>query len=163
MAAKRNGAAVIPKWLRISGADPSGRAVAMTASFAVAAAALQALAQGSDSGRHEPVLEVPPGWALRGFADSEAMITLHFALRPRRPAASLTAFATMVSDPSHPRFGHYLDLRGLAELVESTPRCIGSVRAWATETAAHHGNDTASAAGGRVAGAGEWPKRTAER
>ncbi|NXE70412.1 TPP1 peptidase, partial [Calcarius ornatus] len=72
---------------------------------------------------------VPPGWAHAGRVDPGQPVQLTFALR-QRGAARLAHLVQDVSDPRSPRYGQYLTLEQLRDLVQPSPATLMTVLKW---------------------------------
>nr|KAF6468369.1 tripeptidyl peptidase 1 [Rousettus aegyptiacus] len=72
---------------------------------------------------------LPPGWASLGRADPEEELILTFALRQQN-LERLSKLVQAVSDPRSPRYGKYLTLEDVAELVRPSPLTLRTVQKW---------------------------------
>ncbi|XP_053791774.1 tripeptidyl-peptidase 1 [Vidua chalybeata] len=78
--------------------------------------------------RDQP-FRVPPGWAHAGRVDPGHPVQLTFALR-QRGTARLTRLVEAVSDPQSPRYGQYLSLEQVRDLVQPSPATLMTVLKW---------------------------------
>ncbi|GAB5577555.1 tripeptidyl-peptidase 1 [Prionailurus iriomotensis] len=74
-------------------------------------------------------LALPPGWVSLGRVDSEEELSLTFALRQQN-VERLSELVQAVSDPGSPRYGKYLTLEDVAELVRPSPLTFRTVQKW---------------------------------
>ncbi|KAM7086835.1 tripeptidyl-peptidase 1 isoform 2-T2 [Molossus nigricans] len=72
---------------------------------------------------------LPPGWVSLGRADPEEELSLTFALRQQN-LERLSELVQAVSDPGSPRYGKYLSLEDVAELVQPSPLTLRTVQKW---------------------------------
>nr|KAF6394643.1 tripeptidyl peptidase 1 [Molossus molossus] len=72
---------------------------------------------------------LPPGWVSLGRADPEEELSLTFALRQQN-LERLSELVQAVSDPGSPRYGKYLSLEDVAELVRPSPLTLRTVQKW---------------------------------
>uniref|UniRef100_A0A7N5K6B4 Tripeptidyl peptidase 1 n=1 Tax=Ailuropoda melanoleuca TaxID=9646 RepID=A0A7N5K6B4_AILME len=72
---------------------------------------------------------LPPGWVSLGRVDSEEELSLTFALRQQN-VERLSELVQAVSDPGSPRYGKYLTLEDVAELVRPSPLTFRTVQKW---------------------------------
>uniref|UniRef100_A0A8C9AV50 Tripeptidyl peptidase 1 n=1 Tax=Prolemur simus TaxID=1328070 RepID=A0A8C9AV50_PROSS len=72
---------------------------------------------------------LPPGWVSLGRADPEEELSLTFALKQQN-LERLLELVQAVSDPSSPRYGKYLTLEDVAELVRPSPLTLHTVQKW---------------------------------
>ncbi|XP_004717129.1 tripeptidyl-peptidase 1 [Echinops telfairi] len=72
---------------------------------------------------------LPPGWVSLGRLDPEEELSLTFALRQRN-LERLAHVVQAVSDPRSPRYGKYLTLEDVAELVRPSPLTLRTVHKW---------------------------------
>ncbi|KAF6334558.1 tripeptidyl peptidase 1 [Rhinolophus ferrumequinum] len=74
-------------------------------------------------------LTLPPGWLSLGRVDPEEELSLTFALRQQN-LEKLSELVQAVSDPSSPRYGKYLTLEDVAELVQPSSLTLHTVQKW---------------------------------
>nr|KAF6343803.1 tripeptidyl peptidase 1 [Pipistrellus kuhlii] len=74
-------------------------------------------------------LTLPPGWVSLGRVDPEEDLSLTFALRQQN-LERLPKLVQAVSDPGSPRYGKYLSLEEVAELVRPSPLTLHTVQKW---------------------------------
>ncbi|EDM17997.1 tripeptidyl peptidase I, isoform CRA_c [Rattus norvegicus] len=72
---------------------------------------------------------LPPGWVSLGRVDPEEELSLTFALKQQN-LDRLSELVQAVSDPSSPRYGKYLTLEDVAELVQPSPLTLCTVQKW---------------------------------
>ncbi|KAF3830026.1 hypothetical protein GH733_001451 [Mirounga leonina] len=72
---------------------------------------------------------MPPGWVSLGRVDYEEELSLTFALRQQN-VETLSELVQAVSDPGSPRYGKYLTLEDVAELVRPSPLTFRTVQKW---------------------------------
>nr|KAF6325903.1 tripeptidyl peptidase 1 [Myotis myotis] len=72
---------------------------------------------------------LPPGWVSLGRVDPEEELSLTFALRQQN-LERLSKLVQAVSDPGSPRYGKYLTLEDVAELVRPSPLTLRTVQKW---------------------------------
>lgn len=72
---------------------------------------------------------LPPGWVSLGRVDPEEELSLTFALKQQN-LDRLSELVQAVSDPSSPRYGKYLTLEDVAELVQPSPLTLRTVQKW---------------------------------
>ncbi|KAM7128725.1 tripeptidyl-peptidase 1 [Ciconia maguari] len=72
---------------------------------------------------------VPPGWTHTGRVNPGHEVLLTFALR-QRGMGRLARLVDAVSDPHSPRYGQYLSLEQVQDLVEPTPATLMAVLKW---------------------------------
>ncbi|NWH41754.1 TPP1 peptidase, partial [Chloropsis hardwickii] len=72
---------------------------------------------------------VPPGWAHAGRVEPGHPVQLTFALR-QRGTARLARLVQAVSDPRSPRYGQYLSLEQVRDLVQPSPATLMTVLKW---------------------------------
>lgn len=72
---------------------------------------------------------IPPGWVRLGRAAPEEELSLTFALRQQN-LERLAEVVQAVSDPGSPRYGKYLTLENVAELVRPSPLTLRTVQKW---------------------------------
>ncbi|XP_003512905.2 tripeptidyl-peptidase 1 isoform X1 [Cricetulus griseus] len=72
---------------------------------------------------------LPPGWVSLGRVDPEEELSLTFALKQQN-LERLTELVQAVSDPSSPRYGKYLTLEDVSELVQPSPLTLHTVQKW---------------------------------
>ncbi|XP_042649385.1 tripeptidyl-peptidase 1 [Tyto alba] len=77
----------------------------------------------------EPPCRVPPGWTPAGRVDPGHEVQLTFALR-QRGAGRLSQLVRAVSDPRSPRYGKYLSLEQVRDLVQPSPATLTAVLKW---------------------------------
>ncbi|KFO24717.1 tripeptidyl-peptidase 1 [Fukomys damarensis] len=73
--------------------------------------------------------KLPPGWVSLGRVDPEEELSLTFALRQQN-LKRLSELVQAVSDPSSPRYGKYLALEEVAELIRPSPLTLHTVQKW---------------------------------
>ncbi|NXL39579.1 TPP1 peptidase, partial [Glaucidium brasilianum] len=72
---------------------------------------------------------VPPGWAHAGRLDPGHEVQLTLALR-QRDTARLAQLVGAVSDPRSPRYGKFLSLEQVRDLVQPSPAALMAVLKW---------------------------------
>ncbi|XP_004642106.1 tripeptidyl-peptidase 1 [Octodon degus] len=72
---------------------------------------------------------LPPGWVSLGRVDPEEGLSLTFALRQQN-LKRLSELVQAVSDPGSPRYGKYLALEDVAELIRPSPLTLRTVQKW---------------------------------
>ncbi|NXG55454.1 TPP1 peptidase, partial [Hemiprocne comata] len=72
---------------------------------------------------------VPPGWTHTGRVDPGHPVALTFALR-QQGRGRLAQLVNAVSEPRSPRYGHYLSLEQLRDLVQPSPTTLLTVLKW---------------------------------
>ncbi|XP_007172895.2 tripeptidyl-peptidase 1 [Balaenoptera acutorostrata] len=72
---------------------------------------------------------LPPGWVSLGRVDPEEELSLTFALRQQN-LERLSELVQAVSDPGSSRYGKYLTLEDVAELVRPSPLTLHTVQKW---------------------------------
>lgn len=72
---------------------------------------------------------LPPGWVSLGRVDPEEELSLTFALRQQN-VKRLSELVQAVSDPGSPRYGKYLTLEDVAELVRPSALTLHTVHKW---------------------------------
>ncbi|XP_020034924.1 tripeptidyl-peptidase 1 [Castor canadensis] len=72
---------------------------------------------------------LPPGWVSLGRVDPEEELSLTFALRQQN-LERLSELVQAVSDPGSPRYGKYLTLEDVAELIQPSPLTLHTVQKW---------------------------------
>ncbi|NXF65526.1 TPP1 peptidase, partial [Ciccaba nigrolineata] len=72
---------------------------------------------------------VPPGWAHAGRLDPGHEVQLTLALR-QRGTARLAQLVGAVSDPRSPRYGKFLSLEQVRDLVQPSPATLMAVLKW---------------------------------
>ncbi|XP_074789517.1 tripeptidyl-peptidase 1 [Athene noctua] len=77
----------------------------------------------------EPPFRVPPGWAHAGRLDPGHEVQLTLALR-QRDTARLAQLVGAVSDPRSPRYGKFLSLEQVRDLVQPSPAALMAVLKW---------------------------------
>ncbi|XP_041257124.1 tripeptidyl-peptidase 1-like [Onychostruthus taczanowskii] len=91
-------------------------------------AAAWSCASGLALERDQP-FRVPPGWAHAGRVGAGHPVQLTFALR-QRGTAQLPRLVQAVSDPRSPRYGQYLSLEQVRDLVQPSPATLMTVLKW---------------------------------
>ncbi|KFM09328.1 Tripeptidyl-peptidase 1, partial [Aptenodytes forsteri] len=79
--------------------------------------------------RSQPALSVPPGWTHIGHVNPSHEVQLTFALR-QQGMVRLARFVDAVSDPHSPRYGQYLSLEQVRDLVQPSPATLMAVLKW---------------------------------
>ncbi|KAF1460547.1 Tripeptidyl-peptidase 1, partial [Spheniscus demersus] len=72
---------------------------------------------------------VPPGWTHIGRLSPSHEVQLTFALR-QQGMVRLARFVDAVSDPHSPRYGQYLSLEQVRDLVQPSPATLMAVLKW---------------------------------
>ncbi|KAF1502248.1 Tripeptidyl-peptidase 1, partial [Eudyptes filholi] len=72
---------------------------------------------------------MPPGWTHIGHVSPSHEVQLTFALR-QQGMARLARFVDAVSDPHSPRYGQYLSLEQVRDLVQPSPATLMAVLKW---------------------------------
>ncbi|NWX39465.1 TPP1 peptidase, partial [Steatornis caripensis] len=72
---------------------------------------------------------VPPGWTHTGRVGPGREVQLTFALR-QRGVGRLAQLVSAVSDPHSPRYGQYLSLERVQDLVQPSPATLMAVLKW---------------------------------
>ncbi|XP_066222613.1 tripeptidyl-peptidase 1 isoform X1 [Saccopteryx leptura] len=86
---------------------------------------------------------LPPGWASLGRAHPEEELSLTFALRQQN-LERLSELVQAVSDPASPRYGKYLTLDDVAELVRPSSLTLRTVQKWLLAAGARNCNSVAT-------------------
>ncbi|XP_030324595.1 tripeptidyl-peptidase 1 isoform X1 [Calypte anna] len=76
-----------------------------------------------------PAVPRAPGWTHSGRVDPRHGVQLTFALR-QRGAQRLAQIVDAVSDPRSPRYGQYLSLEQVRDLVQPSPTTLLTVLKW---------------------------------
>ncbi|KQK82247.1 hypothetical protein AAES_72210 [Amazona aestiva] len=87
--------------------------------------------------RSRPARSVPPGWAHTGRVEPGHDVQLTFALR-QRGLRRLARLVEAVSDPRSSRYGQYLSLERVRDLVQPSTATLMVVLKWLQE----HGVET---------------------
>ncbi|XP_055453407.1 tripeptidyl-peptidase 1 [Psammomys obesus] len=82
---------------------------------------------------------LPPGWVSLGRVDPEEELSLTFALKQQN-LEKLSELVQAVSDPSSPRYGKYLTLKDVAELVQPSQLTLRTVQKWLSAAGARDCN-----------------------
>ncbi|NXJ99972.1 TPP1 peptidase, partial [Corythaixoides concolor] len=72
---------------------------------------------------------VPAGWSHAGRVEPGHEVQLTFALR-QRGAGPLARLVDAISDPRSPRYGRYLSLEEVRDLVQTSPATLMAVLKW---------------------------------
>uniref|UniRef100_A0A8D1K8B8 Tripeptidyl-peptidase 1 n=1 Tax=Sus scrofa TaxID=9823 RepID=A0A8D1K8B8_PIG len=91
--------------------------------------ALSVAGQCSYSPEPDQQRTLPPGWVSLGRADPEEELSLTFALRQQN-VDRLSELVQAVSDPGSPRYGKYLALEDVADLVRPSQLTLHMVQKW---------------------------------
>uniref|UniRef100_A0A8B9N974 Tripeptidyl-peptidase 1 n=1 Tax=Accipiter nisus TaxID=211598 RepID=A0A8B9N974_9AVES len=91
-------------------------------------AAAWSCAAGPTLERDQP-FRVPPGWTHGGRVKPGHEVQLTFALR-QRGVGRLAQLVDAVSDPRSPRYGKYLSLEQVRDLVQPSPATLMAVLKW---------------------------------
>ncbi|KAM6144708.1 tripeptidyl-peptidase 1 [Phoenicopterus ruber ruber] len=94
----------------------------------VLCAAAWSCAAGLALERDQP-FRVPPGWTHTGRVNPSHEVQLTFALR-QRGVGRLAWLVDAVSDPHSPRYGQYLSLEQVRDLVQPSPVTLMAVLKW---------------------------------
>ncbi|KFP47338.1 Tripeptidyl-peptidase 1, partial [Cathartes aura] len=79
--------------------------------------------------RSQPARSVPPGWTHTGRVNPGHEVQLTFALR-QQGMGRLAQLVDAVSDPHSPRYGKYLSLEQVRDLVQPSPATLMVVLKW---------------------------------
>uniref|UniRef100_A0A8B9INF9 Peptidase S53 activation domain-containing protein n=1 Tax=Anser cygnoides TaxID=8845 RepID=A0A8B9INF9_ANSCY len=79
--------------------------------------------------RSRPARSPPPGWAPAGRVSPVHDVQLTLALR-QQGTARLACLVRAVSDPRSPRYGRFLSLEQLRDLVQPSPATLMTVLKW---------------------------------
>ncbi|KAM6290496.1 LOW QUALITY PROTEIN: FHF complex subunit HOOK-interacting protein 1B-like [Porphyrio hochstetteri] len=99
---------------------------------ALAVLALWVAAWGCTSGltpEWDQPFRVPPGWTHAGRVQPDHRVGLTFALR-QSGTQTLAQLVSAVSDPRSPRYGRYLSLAQVRDVVRPSAASLGSVLRW---------------------------------
>ncbi|KAM9204474.1 tripeptidyl-peptidase 1 isoform 1-T1 [Mergus octosetaceus] len=104
------------------------RCGALPAVLCLCAAAWSCCAAGVAPERDQ-LCRPPPGWAPAGRVSPEHDVQLTLALR-QQGTARLARLVRAVSDPRSPRYGRFLSLEQLRDLVQPSPATLMTVLKW---------------------------------
>ncbi|XP_068787101.1 tripeptidyl-peptidase 1 isoform X2 [Struthio camelus] len=77
----------------------------------------------------DQLFRIPPGWAPAGRVSPGHEVQLTFALR-QQGTERLAQVVDAVSDPRSPRYGRYLSLEQVRDLIQPSPATLMSVLKW---------------------------------